>query len=97
MKVDWVQVAKSLGVRQSHTFYKPKNSMFTFSQTNRTPIDCMRHGTSRPRHVWTDEADKKLIAAIESCGIDNWQQGMRYVHRLICNCSHGLFSGEKGF
>ncbi|KIM45842.1 hypothetical protein M413DRAFT_440894 [Hebeloma cylindrosporum] len=64
MKVDWVQVAESLG-------------------TNRTPIDCMRHGTSRPRHVWTDEADEKLIAAVDSCGIDNWQQVARKVSENV--------------
>ncbi|THH09066.1 hypothetical protein EW145_g2292 [Phellinidium pouzarii] len=41
--------------------------------TNRTPIDCMRHGMSRRLHVWTTEADERLLDAIDLFGQNNWQ------------------------
>ncbi|KAL5508377.1 hypothetical protein ACEPAH_5996 [Sanghuangporus vaninii] len=41
--------------------------------TNRTPIDCMRHGMTRRIHVWSPEADKKLLEAVELYGQNNWQ------------------------
>ncbi|KAI5120495.1 hypothetical protein M0805_000080 [Coniferiporia weirii] len=41
--------------------------------TNRTPIDCMRHGITRRTHVWSPEADLKLLEAIELYGQNNWQ------------------------
>uniref|UniRef100_A0A8H8CLM0 Uncharacterized protein n=1 Tax=Psilocybe cubensis TaxID=181762 RepID=A0A8H8CLM0_PSICU len=47
--------------------------------TNRTPIDCMRHGLPPHRHNWTPEADQKLIKAVQTCGIDNWQLVARNV------------------
>ncbi|PPQ77700.1 hypothetical protein CVT25_011135 [Psilocybe cyanescens] len=48
-------------------------------QTSRTPIDCMRHGLPPHRHNWTPEADQKLIKAVQTCGIDNWQLVARNV------------------
>ncbi|KAL5530603.1 hypothetical protein ACEPAF_6861 [Sanghuangporus sanghuang] len=41
--------------------------------SNRTPIDCMRHGMTRRIHVWSPEADKKLLEAVELYGQNNWQ------------------------
>ncbi|KAL5527264.1 hypothetical protein ACEPAG_6055 [Sanghuangporus baumii] len=41
--------------------------------TNRTPIDCMRHGMTRRIHVWSPEVDKKLLEAVELYGQNNWQ------------------------
>ncbi|KAF9563717.1 hypothetical protein CPC08DRAFT_632473 [Agrocybe pediades] len=41
--------------------------------TNRTAIDCLRHGPSLHRHKWTLDSDGKLLKAVESCGLDNWQ------------------------
>ncbi|KAF9534376.1 hypothetical protein CPB83DRAFT_931095 [Crepidotus variabilis] len=40
--------------------------------TNRIPIDCMRHGITRPRHTWDPESDRALIQAVELYGHDNW-------------------------
>ncbi|KAL5488173.1 hypothetical protein ACEPAI_6281 [Sanghuangporus weigelae] len=41
--------------------------------TNRTPIDCMRHGMTRRIHVWSPQTDKKLLEAVELYGQNNWQ------------------------
>ena len=46
------------------------------SQTNRTPIDCMRHGIPRQRHTWNMEADDKLHDAVQRYGINNWSLGL---------------------
>ncbi|KAF8974614.1 hypothetical protein BDZ97DRAFT_38184 [Flammula alnicola] len=51
--------------------------------TNRIPIDCMRHGIPRHRHSWSPESDQKLIQAVESCGIDNWQLVARKVSEHV--------------
>ncbi|KAF8901733.1 hypothetical protein CPB84DRAFT_953074 [Gymnopilus junonius] len=50
---------------------------------NRTPIDCMRHGTPQHRHNWTAEADQKLLHAVECSGIDNWQLVARKVSEYV--------------
>ncbi|KIK08551.1 hypothetical protein K443DRAFT_672566 [Laccaria amethystina LaAM-08-1] len=47
--------------------------------TNRTPVDCMRQGLPRQRHVWTAETDKKLLNAVQLFGIDNWNLVARHV------------------
>lgn len=39
---------------------------------HRTPLDCMRHGVIRPRHVWTKEYDEKLYNAVQRYGTNNW-------------------------
>ncbi|KAH8113397.1 hypothetical protein DFH11DRAFT_1545076 [Phellopilus nigrolimitatus] len=41
--------------------------------TNRSPIDCMRHGMVRRVHAWSAEADQKLRDAIAVYGQNNWQ------------------------
>ncbi|KAJ7774293.1 hypothetical protein DFH07DRAFT_800942, partial [Mycena maculata] len=46
--------------------------------TNRLPIDCMRVGLERPRHIWTSEADRKLLDAVELYGT-SWSLVARYV------------------
>jgi hypothetical protein len=70
--VDWVKVAENLGV----SLNIGTNSLLpNHSQTNRIPIDCMRHGIPRHRHTWSSETDQKLVRAVESCGQDNWQLG----------------------
>ncbi|KJA24523.1 hypothetical protein HYPSUDRAFT_473559 [Hypholoma sublateritium FD-334 SS-4] len=51
--------------------------------TNRTPIDCMKHGVPRHRHNWSPEADQKLLVAVESCGHDNWQLVARKVSEHV--------------
>ncbi|KAJ3931700.1 MAG: hypothetical protein NXY57DRAFT_919521 [Lentinula lateritia] len=40
--------------------------------TNRTPIDCMRHGFKRVNHTWAPEADRKLFEAVQVYGTENW-------------------------
>ena len=37
----------------------------------------MRHGLQQQRHNWTSEADQKLIDAVQTYGIDNWQLGKK--------------------
>ena len=44
-------------------------------QTNRTPLDCMRHGLMRKGHTWTSESDEALRNAVKVYGIDNWALG----------------------
>ncbi|KAJ7507517.1 hypothetical protein B0H11DRAFT_2218359 [Mycena galericulata] len=46
--------------------------------TNRLPIDCMRQGLERPRHVWTPDADQKLLDAVKQYGT-SWGLVARYV------------------
>ncbi|KIK65517.1 hypothetical protein GYMLUDRAFT_38988 [Collybiopsis luxurians FD-317 M1] len=40
--------------------------------TNRTPIDCMRHGLQRSRHSWTPANDQKLVEGVQVYGLENW-------------------------
>ncbi|KAI0742142.1 hypothetical protein BC629DRAFT_1563992 [Irpex lacteus] len=47
--------------------------------TNRTPVDCMRHAVQRKAHVWTPEADNRLLEAVRIYGRENWQQVARQV------------------
>ncbi|KAG6837525.1 hypothetical protein H0H93_007706 [Arthromyces matolae] len=47
--------------------------------TNRTPIDCMRHGTQRARHTWNAEGDRRLADAVDLYGTYNWNIVARYV------------------
>ncbi|KAF8558784.1 hypothetical protein OG21DRAFT_1454685 [Imleria badia] len=47
--------------------------------TRRTPLDCMRHATSRKVHQWTMDADERLLKAIRMYGHDNWHLVARYV------------------
>ncbi|KAF5388265.1 hypothetical protein D9615_000172 [Tricholomella constricta] len=47
--------------------------------TNRTPIDCMRRGIPRQRHIWHPEADEKLTEAVKLYGTDNWGIVARFV------------------
>ncbi|KIJ70493.1 hypothetical protein HYDPIDRAFT_23596 [Hydnomerulius pinastri MD-312] len=47
--------------------------------TNRTPLDCMRHGTTRKSHQWTAESDERLFKAIRMYGQNNWNLVARYV------------------
>ncbi|KAH7931295.1 hypothetical protein BV22DRAFT_1190583 [Leucogyrophana mollusca] len=47
--------------------------------TNRTPLDCMRHGTIRKIHQWTTESDERLLSAIKYRGLDNWLLVAQYV------------------
>ncbi|EJD01024.1 uncharacterized protein FOMMEDRAFT_29808 [Fomitiporia mediterranea MF3/22] len=42
-------------------------------ETNRTPLDCMRHGMARRVHTWSPEADRRLLEAVELYGQNNWQ------------------------
>lgn len=53
---------------------------FTSDQTNRTPLDCMRHGTIRKTHVWTPESDLALLEAIKIYGLNNWLLGASQGH-----------------
>ncbi|KAI6047083.1 Homeodomain-like protein [Pisolithus marmoratus] len=46
--------------------------------TNRTPLDCMRHGTTRKNHGWTPASDDRLIKAVHMLG-HNWPLVARYV------------------
>ncbi|KAF7973216.1 hypothetical protein HWV62_15815 [Athelia sp. TMB] len=47
--------------------------------TNRTPLDCMRHGLTRKSHNWTSESDEALRNAVKVYGIDNWTLVARHV------------------
>ncbi|KAG6918900.1 hypothetical protein DXG01_010555 [Tephrocybe rancida] len=47
--------------------------------TNRTPIDCMRRGVPRQRHIWNGEADQRLTDAVKLYGTYNWNIVARYV------------------
>ncbi|KAF9263614.1 hypothetical protein L218DRAFT_972983 [Marasmius fiardii PR-910] len=47
--------------------------------TNRVPIDCMRNANARPHHIWTAEADEKLIEAVGLYGNNNWALCATYV------------------
>ncbi|KAF8232476.1 hypothetical protein L208DRAFT_1272139, partial [Tricholoma matsutake] len=47
--------------------------------TNRTPIDCMRHGIPRQRHKWDQTSDNKLLDAVERFGNNNWNVVARFV------------------
>ncbi|KAF8076140.1 hypothetical protein FPV67DRAFT_1664441 [Lyophyllum atratum] len=47
--------------------------------TNRTPIDCMRRGLPRERHIWHPSADEKLAEAVKLYGTDNWGIVARFV------------------
>ncbi|KAI0091868.1 hypothetical protein BDY19DRAFT_927189 [Irpex rosettiformis] len=47
--------------------------------TKRTPVDCMRHTIQRKVHVWTSEADERLLEAVKIYGLENWQQVARQV------------------
>ncbi|KAI0688546.1 hypothetical protein BC835DRAFT_1284480, partial [Cytidiella melzeri] len=47
--------------------------------TKRTPIDCMRHAIQRKAHVWTPEADMRLLDAVKIYGTESWAQVARQV------------------
>ncbi|KAI9574482.1 Homeodomain-like protein [Boletus coccyginus] len=47
--------------------------------TRRTPLDCMRHATSRKALQWTADADERLLEAIRMYGHDNWYLVARHV------------------
>ncbi|KAG6829328.1 hypothetical protein H0H92_004931 [Tricholoma furcatifolium] len=47
--------------------------------TNRTPLDCMRRGVVRQRHVWNADADQRLADAVKFYGTYNWNIVARYV------------------
>ncbi|KAF9247109.1 Homeodomain-like protein, partial [Melanogaster broomeanus] len=47
--------------------------------TKRTPLDCMRHGTTRRTHQWTADSDGRLLQAIRMYGHNNWHLVARYV------------------
>ncbi|KDR83378.1 hypothetical protein GALMADRAFT_205382 [Galerina marginata CBS 339.88] len=51
--------------------------------TNRTPLDCTKHGLPQHRHNWTIDADQRLVKAVQSCGIDNWQLVARNVSEYV--------------
>jgi len=76
--VDWVWIAKELKVTSGTR--KPLQirnwGLFTTVQTNRSPLDCMRHGTVRKTHVWTPESDNALLEAINVYGLNNWLLGI---------------------
>ncbi|KAJ7499157.1 hypothetical protein FB451DRAFT_1358441, partial [Mycena latifolia] len=46
--------------------------------TNRLPIDCMRQVQERSRHVWTAEADQKILDAVRQYGTC-WSLVAKYV------------------
>ncbi|KAF8803849.1 hypothetical protein BYT27DRAFT_7108914, partial [Phlegmacium glaucopus] len=58
--------------------------------TNRTPLDCLRHGLPRQRHSWTTDQDQRLIDSVKSCGISNWQLVARNVspHATASQCQN---------
>ncbi|THV05502.1 hypothetical protein K435DRAFT_961250 [Dendrothele bispora CBS 962.96] len=77
--------------------------------TNRTPIECMRRGITRPRHVWSVEGDRRLLEGIQLYGIENWshvalhvsehatpgQCQMRYMRTLDPALKKGAWSAEE--
>ncbi|KAH0840116.1 hypothetical protein J3R83DRAFT_1092 [Lanmaoa asiatica] len=58
--------------------------------TRRTPLDCMRHATSRKLHQWTLEADERLLKSIRMYGHNNWYLVARCVSEdaTPSQCSH---------
>jgi len=45
------------------------------TKTNRSPIDCMRHGLQRMGHIWDPDSDNRLMECVETYGLDNWNLG----------------------
>jgi hypothetical protein len=72
--IDWVAVSKQLRVilLSSHCHRGSDGR----HQTNRSPIDCMRHGLQRFNHIWTPESDNRLIQYVKIYGLDNWSLGI---------------------
>jgi len=82
--VDWVWVADELKVTSSK--FLTEVSSFILGQTNRTPLDCMRHGAVRKTHVWTPESDNALLEAVEVYGLNNWLLGTPQLTRQPADC-----------
>ncbi|KAF7433305.1 hypothetical protein PC9H_005255 [Pleurotus ostreatus] len=47
--------------------------------TNRTPMDCMRHFVPKPHHYWDIDSDDNLRKAVKVYGKDNWNVVARHV------------------
>lgn len=86
-KVNWVQVANELGVGLKISIM----CQLIFPKTNRTPIDCMRHGVQRQRHIWNAEADKRLSDAVKLYGTYNWNIG------IVSEILHTTCSSSSSF
>ncbi|KAH9942556.1 Homeodomain-like protein [Amylocystis lapponica] len=77
--------------------------------TRRTPIDCMRHAINRRVHIWTPEADERLLEAVRVYGVDSWtlvarlvsedctptQCQSRYTRSLDPNIKRGSWTAEE--
>jgi hypothetical protein len=73
-QIDWAAVSKQLRVIRPSSPCRPRAD--SHYQTNRSPIDCMRHGLQRFNHVWTPESDNRLIQCVKVYGLDNWSLGI---------------------
>lgn len=73
--VDWVWVVNELKVTSGESTSRTL-CFLMYGQTNRTPLDCMRHGAVRKTHVWTPEADNTLMEAVKTYGLNNWLLGI---------------------
>ena len=64
----------------------------TLLQTNRLPLDIMRHTVKRKTHRNDRESDERLAKAVEFYGSDNWQLGLPSITtNASCTYTH---SGE---
>jgi len=77
--VNWVWVANELKVTSGEILTEV--GLLITGQTNRTPLDCMRHGAVRKTHIWTPESDNALLEAVEVYGLNNWLLGTSQVTR----------------
>lgn len=84
-KIDWVRVARDLGV--CHAIYRSSHLFLTSlpSQTNRIPIDCMKQAIVKPRHHWDALNDQRLMEAVQLFGTNNWNLGSS---QLCQSCMH---------
>jgi hypothetical protein len=73
--INWVDIAKKLGVC-SALLPLPIVFIVLPIQTNRTPIDCMRHAIQRRHHLWDTQSDQRLLEAVKIYGTNNWNLGM---------------------
>jgi hypothetical protein len=77
LTVDWAQVATELGVMFRLLILHPITDFPAYLQTNRTPIDCMRHAIAfRSGYRFTLAADNRLLDLVQRYGTDNWGIGV---------------------
>lgn len=86
--IDWLKVAEKLRVRPRCIFFCLYTHVYyTSVQTNRTPLDCMRHAFPRRTYNWGVRSDARMREAIQEFGSDNWHLGTQHLSLTV---GHGL-------